>query len=68
MKTTTITTVEQEGEWTGQEVGRLWLKWPGLRGWAWIGYGSRSEAANVAADLNSKRLGSGELAAWFDAQ
>ena len=33
----TITTIEQEGDYAGQDVGRLWFKTPQRHEWCWYG-------------------------------
>ena len=39
----TITTIEQEGDYVGEDVGRLWFKTPRRDEWCWYG-GFASEA------------------------
>jgi hypothetical protein len=60
----TVTTVEPEGEYAGEEMGRVWLLHGGSS--KWIGLGSVDAARRAAEELKSKPLA--ELLAWFDAQ
>jgi hypothetical protein len=42
-----LTTVEQDGEYTGEEIGRVWIRTP--TGWEWYGVGSVDLARYIIA-------------------
>jgi len=48
-----VTTVEQEGEWTGDEVGRVWVRAPRTSRWTWYGFGSTDRANEAVADAGT---------------
>jgi hypothetical protein len=60
----TLTTVEPEGEYAGEEMGRIWLLHGGRSDWA--GLGSVDAARRAAEDLRDRPLA--DVRAWFDAQ
>lgn len=59
----TITTIEQDGDYAGQDIGRIWIQ--NRQTWAWYG-GFANEARRKEILTEAQRRTFVDFDAWFD--
>jgi hypothetical protein len=63
----TVTKFEQDGEYAGRDMGRLWIQTPNRIGWTWYG-GFATMARRDFCYRKAQTMTAQDFDVWFDGE